>query len=243
MRYVDRYRAGGEGIEAFIGKCVHRVVELDHKGGLPFSGPTALWDTFNSIFNRDYDPKKVHDARDRGTEHWRGHGMKCVSNYARVGRLDPGHELIGVEKKLGMPLLKSPLCTFIGIMDRLVRVGESYEIHDFKSGKVKTRDQFIADHQLPLYAMLVANEYGLSASTPFLVKRIYLAEGRVEPFLVEPARRGAALLWAQNTAIKALDVEDEYRKTREVEANRSPLCNWCGYKQRYCPIWQVSEVA
>jgi hypothetical protein len=219
------------------------VVELDHEAKLPFSGPTALWDTFNSIFNRDYDPKKIVDVRDYGVEHWRGHGMKCVSNYARVGRLEPGNELVGIEMKLGMPLLKSPLCTFIGILDRLVRVGDAFEIHDFKSGKVKTREQFTSDHQLPLYAMLVANEYGLSASTPFMVKRIYLAEGRVEPFLVEPARRGAALIWAQNTAIRAQEVEEEYKATREAEANKSILCNWCSYKRRHCPVWQVSEVA
>lgn len=237
LTYVDKQYTRQQTVEQLVGIIVHKVIELDHEGKVP-PGPTAHWEAVNQLFDERYS-SRVIDVRDRGPEHWRGHAMKCISNYLRMGRVPDGWELAGMEARKGMPLLDDPPCSLMGVIDRHLVRGAAHSVEDFKSGKLKSQRDFEADHQLPLYAALVAHEYQVDA--PIMVRRIYLGAGKVQSYLVDKDRRHEALMWAADTARAAQLFEAEYAATREADANKSVLCSWCNFKRKLCPAWQVDS--
>ena len=170
--------------------------------------------------------------------------MKCVSNYKRMGHpslMAPGWELLGSEVRKGMPLLDQPMGTFMGIIDLLLAKGDARQIWDFKTGKIKSQKDFEEDHQLPLYAALVAHE--TQSDAPIKVGRLNLAVGKSQTFLVDKDRRHAALAWAAERAHRCLDLEAEYALERAAEPTKSILCNWCAFKHtNTCPAWNMPDI-
>lgn len=235
MRYCDKMYRREASIEQHVGIVVHKVIEMDLKGEIP-SGPTAHWEVCNDLFDQSYSPKRIYDPRERGLEHWRGHAMKCVSNYLRMGKVPAGWELVGTEIRKGMPLIDSPMGSFMGIIDMQLGRGAAHDVTDFKTGKIKSKKDFEADHQLPLYAALVAHESG--TDKPIRVRRVNLGAGKIQEFLVDKDRRHEALMWAAERAHLCIQVEADYAATREAEPTKSILCDWCAFKKvNLCPAW------
>lgn len=243
MRYGDKRYPKIMSIEQHVGIVVHAVIEAELKGELS-EGPTAHWEMCTDRFDSGYSPSRIYDPRDRGVDHWRKHALNCVSNYKRMGTIEqiaPGWELRGTEKRLGMPLLPALMGSFMGIIDLWLGRGEAHQIWDFKSGKVKSRRDFEADHQLPLYTALICNEH--ETTDPVMVGRVNLATGTTQSYLVDEARRLEALDWAKTQALRCIELEAEYKVERAAEANKSILCDWCAFrKTSTCPAWDMPDI-
>ena len=77
FQYYDKWYVDEEGIEAFVGKCVHEVVEADHKGEI---GGAEPWTLFRDLWAERYDKKRIVDVKDLGANHWYQYGLNCVNN-------------------------------------------------------------------------------------------------------------------------------------------------------------------
>jgi len=243
-RYVERYVRNHvprhDTIEAFVGKRVHEVVEAVERGILT-SNLHDAWRHYLESWTREYHSGIV-DVRRSGHDYWRDYGQRCVARYLESARVPDGWELVGVEHKLGAPLLDQPMASFIGVLDRLIRRGDEHVVQDFKTGKKPKAQYFLEDHQLPVYSHLVVHNHGLDPDVRMRCERIYLAHGESHELVVDRALREAAWWWAQHTAIEALVLEEELRLGRRVPtARQQPLCDWCAYKKgERCPVWALS---
>lgn len=242
-RYLHQRRPRHDTVEAFVGKRVHEVIEAVHIGSLASNLPDMQKAYFES-FAREYYTGVV-DVRDYGVGYWRDYGSRCVTSYHERAQVEDGWELVGVEYKLGAPLLEQPLASFIGILDRLVRrTGtDEYRVEDFKTGKMPQRRYFEEDHQIPLYSWLVVRNFELDPSVVMRGERIYLAhDGERQTMDVDHDRRAGAIWWAQHTAMEALVLEEEVRERGRVpRAQKTRLCDWCAYKRgERCPVWALS---
>ena len=228
----------GFGIEAFVGQRVHKVVEAVQKGECP-PKPSAAWEMFTEIWAAKFKPGVYRDVRNRGADWWRDHGLRCISNFLRVGIAGPECEVLGIEYNMRWPLMISPPAAFRGILDRLVRTEHGMEVHDFKTGKKPDRRWFVADHQLPLYAHLASANFARPVEELVVGKRIYLATGEIEPYDIDHARRMESWQWAVRTTKQITKFELEYEKTGEAPTNESPLCDWCSMKIKgMCPAFK-----
>jgi RecB family exonuclease len=232
-RYGNKHWIKAQSIEAFVGQRVHDVVEAIHKGACRAT-TTEAWDLllmkWDELFNDE-----LFDVRDRGADWWRDHAMRCVSNFLRVGLPPERSEVVGIEYRAGAPLSLSPMLTFTGILDRLIRFPDGrYEIHDFKTGRVAAQRYFEADKQFPLYAKLVERHFLTDPSAVITCRRIYLAPGEIQSLDIDSAWRDEVWEWAVKTSIEAQHflAECDIEKPRTTV---SALCDWCGFKYKNCP--------
>jgi len=230
--YVRKYvqkEWGAPGIEAVVGIAVHKVIEDDHKSPIEITDGMAM---LSDILDQRIKPRTL-DVRKLGVTHWRTHAMKCLANYYKSGRVAP-EAVIGIERKIGMPLLQTPMASFMGVIDRAVKFdGNNFEVQDFKSGKVALDKYFQMDHQLPLYAELLRREYELPEDIVIPGRRLYLAENKVSTVICDAERRAKAVDWARKSALKAQAVEADPQHLREK--HQSALCDWCHFKKDCFP--------
>lgn len=248
-KYIQRYHRKHvpkyEGIEAFVGKRVHEVAEAVELGQME-PNLRGMWEAYLENWQREYHSAIV-DVRGYGHDYWCDYGQKCVTTYHDKGRVPEGWELVGVEYKLGAPLLENPMASFLGILDRLIKndSGE-YRIQDFKTGKMGPIKYFNKDHQLPIYSYLVQRNFEIPPHATIHCERIFLGhDANTHAMHVSPERRGEAWWWAQHTAMEAIALENEMHSINRVpEAHRQPLCDWCAYKKgERCPVWALSHPA
>ncbi len=222
-------------IEALVGKIVHSVIEDLHKG---FIQPLkiAAWTKFGELWGEKYRPELISDARNLGSQWWQDHGLRCLSNYLKSGQPPSDCDVIAIERKYKAQLTMEPPTEIVGIVDRLILGPEGYEIHDFKTGKKPDRRWFEKDNQLPLYAQLIETPFLIDPESPIVTKRLYLATGEIETYMVSRERRLEAWNWAQTTARKAHAFEQAFLAGEaEATPNVSRLCDWCALKNAGCP--------
>lgn len=241
MRYCERVYPWWQSIEAFLGTCCHSVIEAVERRQCPRRIAPA-WELLEKQWKEKWHDG-LFDPRGYGFGYWKDYAAKCLRGYIDIGEPYEGFEVVGLEKKFGAPLLDEPMASFVGIIDRLLRRGNEFIVQDFKTGKVAPKRYYEADHQLPIYARLVANDFLLPLDAEIRVERLYLGFQKIAPIVTTRERRDEAWWWAQETAREAAHFEQEYARTKEAEPHQSKLCDWCVYRPQ-CPVWAsaTSEV-
>ena len=156
FRYVEPIDVEHEGIEAFVGKRVHEVLERLYdfagKGMLPTLA-RVIW-RYHENFRAQFDAARVRIVREgTGRDWYRDAGARGLENYYRRNYPFDGDETLGLEKKIHFHLDPGGRYALRGIIDRLVRAKDgALEIHDFKTGRrVPSQDELDRDRQLALY--------------------------------------------------------------------------------------------
>lgn len=230
-RYVLKIEADSEGIEAFVGKRVHEVLERLYLAVGRRRMPTLprVIARYHKMFDEAYDPGRVRIVR-QGTPlaFYRNLGERCLSAYYRRHYPFDRGETLGVERRVTFSLDPEGRYRIQGIIDRIARAPDgTIEIHDYKTGRrVPEPDELERDRQLALY------QIGLSAQFPDAPMRLvwhYLQHNRVCT-----SSRTADQLDAVRT--DAIGVIDRIRSAIEFKPRRSKLCDWCEYNDR-CPAY------
>jgi putative RecB family exonuclease len=229
-RYIDRIKRDVEGIEAFMGKLVHEVLDdlYADPGRARAAAPEVYGERFDRLWQERFGPK-VRVARDSMTPaDYRATGRRCVESYfARHHPFDSG-EVLGREERVEFAIDRQGRYRMQGFIDRLDKVGEDVlEIHDYKTGALPREGSLKHDRQLSLYEIALRQRYPKVGE----VRQVwhYLAHDRtfVERRTLDDLRRVG-----QDTIAAIQTIE----ATASFPPRRSALCSWCEY-QDMCPEW------
>lgn len=232
FRYVEPIEVDQEGIEAFVGKRVHEVLERLHdfvrKGMMP-SLPRVVW-RYHRWFHERFDAKRVRIVRDAiGIEGYRASGARGIQNYYRRHYPFDRDETLGLEHAIRFDLHADGRYAVRGIIDRLARAKDgALEIHDFKTGRrVPSQEELDRDRQLGLYELGVRELLGEEGEVRLVWH--YVVPDQVRVSTRSEAQRAAL---REETA-QAIDL---IRSEREWAPRPSGLCDWCEFRA-HCPAF------
>jgi putative RecB family exonuclease len=231
LRYVLRVPVESEGIESFVGKRVHEVLERLYQfagRGLVPSLERVL-QRFRANFEAGYDPARVRIVRDgeEAGDHLRV-GERCLENaYRRLYPFDD--ETLGLEHPVEFSLDPDGAYAMRGVIDRVVRARDgALEIHDYKTGRwVPKQADLDRDRQLALYEIGARRAFGETGEVRLVWH--FLRRNQVRRSSRTPEQLGAAREQARATI-------DRIRGERRWEPRPSTLCAWCEYRT-LCPVF------
>jgi putative RecB family exonuclease len=232
FRYIEQIRIDVEGIEAFVGKRVHEVLErlylFVEDGAVP-SLDRVIW-RYRKIFGEAFDAEKIRIVRE-GTkvDDYLNAGARGIENYYRRHYpFDEGRTL-GLEKKINLKLDDEGRYAIRGIVDRVTRARDgSLEIHDYKTGRRVPRQQELdRDRQLGLYELALREQLGETGDVRL-----------VWHYVVRNTTATSCRTHEQREQLRreTIDAIDRIRDEEEWKPRRSGLCGWCEYKE-LCPAF------
>ena len=236
FRYVEKRPVDTEGIEAFVGKRVHEVLERLYQfaaEGMVPSLERVLY-RYHANFEKAFDAERIRIAR-AGTDVdlYRRNGSRCLENYYRTHYPFDADETIGIERKIGFALGGDPKYKLRGIIDRVARTREGVlEIHDFKTGRrIPKQDELDRDRQLGLYELGLRDELGETG--PIRLVWHYLLANQVRV-----SERGAEQ--REQLRVETRNVIDRIRTEQTWKTKTSALCGWCEFRDA-CPAVAAAE--
>ncbi|MBI4423860.1 MAG: PD-(D/E)XK nuclease family protein [Elusimicrobia bacterium] len=239
---MDRIPSTGTSVEALLGTCVHKAFEEVYLARL--HGRVLSEDEALAVYEKEWaagiqGQVAFRDAR-YAPEDWRRTGVECVTTYYRAHAPFDAEKTVAVEKRVGFPLpVPDPATGAIeeyrieGFVDRLALAPDGcFEVHDYKTGgSLPTQAQKDADWQLAIYDIAVREAWPDAPGVRLVWH--YVRHGRA---IV--STRTAGQLAALKLEIAALI--RTIRADRAFEPRKSPLCDWCDYREA-CPLFKHLE--
>ncbi|MBI4385814.1 MAG: PD-(D/E)XK nuclease family protein [Elusimicrobia bacterium] len=244
FRYIDRIARRFRSVEAHLGTCVHEALEALYDAILHGRTPSEaeVADVFEKAWARDLEklPLVIHDKK-YGLEDWRRVGRDCLRVYDAMTRPFDGDRTIAVERRVGFSLRvedaqagSAETVRIEGYVDRLALNPEGgMEIHDYKTGATLPTQRHVdeEDWQLPMYHLAVMEAW---PDTPAVrLNWHYVRHGKTLRSCRSPEQLGSL-----RESIRELILA--IRRDRTFEPIRSPLCDWCDYRN-LCPLWKHEE--
>ncbi|MBI4744834.1 MAG: PD-(D/E)XK nuclease family protein [Actinobacteria bacterium] len=218
-----------EGIEAFMGKRVHEVLEKLYKD-LRLRKLNTLeecLDYYDVVWKKNWSDIVRIVNQNFTEENYYNTGIDCIKNYYQ--RYCPFNQgvTLGTEMNLRGSLDSNSRYQINGYIDRLDQVPDgAYEIHDYKTS-ASLPDQVLIDEdqQLALYHLILPNKFN-DASNVELVWH-YLSFDKE----FRSSRTNEQLEGLKN---ELMELINKIESTTEWEAIESKLCDWCDYPD-ICP--------
>jgi putative RecB family exonuclease len=230
FRYILKLPQESEGIEAFMGKRVHEVLErlyiFARRRQIPSISKVVA--RYHAFWEEHYDADRVRIVRpERKADSYRALGVRCLEGYYQQHFPFDTDETLGIEERVVFQLDSEGRYKMQGIIDRLVRSGDgTVEIHDYKTGRyLPPQRQLDTDRQLALYQIGLEKHFG--SEQPMRLVWHYLQQGQRKSSTRSPEQ--LATLRTQT-----IDVIERIEDAKEFPTQRSKLCDWCEYKQ-FCP--------
>jgi len=236
-RYVLKIPTESEGIEAFVGKRVHEVLErlyqAAERGNVP-SLERVIY-RYHRLFDESYDPERVRIVRESTpVEFYRRIGERCLSTYYRRHYPFDAGETLGIEQRVTFALDGRPEYRFQGVIDRIARARDgAIEIHDYKTGRrVPSQQQVDEDRQLALYQIGLADRF---PDQPMRLVWHYLQQDRMLVSTRTPDQ-------LRSVCEDTISTIDRIHDQTEFSPRPSTLCDWCEYNDR-CPAYPKERLA
>jgi len=160
-------------------------------------------------------------------------GVTIIQNY--LAHTKPNdYNIIDLESRFAIEIgnEESGLHTVSGIIDRIDKTENGYEIIDYKTTrKMPSQDKVDNDLQLSIYLKAFLARYPkeidhldkITVSLYFVKHGVKLSSRRTKEQLEELEKTFLSV-------IKSIEEE-------KFDPILSPLCDWCGY-QKICPLWK-----
>jgi putative RecB family exonuclease len=228
-RYVLKIPAQSEGIEAFVGKRVHEILERLYvfvdQGMVP--GIEKVVSRYHALYEEHVHPALRIVKADMTFDDYRKNGERCLRNFYRQNYPFDGDETLALEERVVFNLDEAGDYKMQGIIDRLVRSRDgTVEIHDYKTGRyLPPQRQLDTDRQLALYQIGLEKRFG--TEQPMRLVWHYLQQGQRKSSTRSPEQLAAL-------RTQTIDVIERIEGAKEFPTQRSKLCDWCEYKQ-FCP--------
>lgn len=231
LRYIDKIPSPVEkSIEAHLGTCVHGALEWLYKSVVEGRVPELdnVLEKYSKIWAEE-DSDNFIIVRDLTKEDYFNKGVKfLVEYYTKHQPFDDG--TLEMEKKVWISLEENFPHKVIGYIDRLVynKEKDQYEIHDYKTANtLPNKNKFETDRQLALYSIAIKDLYG--QDKPVTLNWHYLNYN----MRITSRRTNDQLDKLKKETIELIR---KIEKTTDFPTNKTPLCEWCEYKQ-YCKAW------
>ena len=232
LKYIDKVETEIEqSIEAFLGSCVHEVLEklyedLKHQ---KVDTLDELISYLHEIWKEKWDDSIVIVKKGYGPENYLKMAEKFISDYYKRYHPFDQDKTIALEDRILINLDDEGNYQLQGYIDRLVETEDGcYEIHDYKTNSRLPLPRYIEnDRQLALYMIGVENNYPDVRDVKLIWH--FLAFDKE----LDSTRTKEELDNLKRETIKLIDqIESEER----FEAKPSNLCDWCEYKP-VCKQW------
>jgi len=229
-RYIQKIQVESEGIEAFLGKRVHEILErLYHHVARHRRPPTLgqVKDRFHEDWKRHWHEHIKIVRRENSTEVYLQQGERCLENYYRGHYPFEDGETVALEKHVSLQLDDAGNYRARGVIDRLTKQKDgTYEIHDYKtSSSLPPPARLERDRQLALYQIGIEQSFPDAESIElvwhYLVFNKTLRSRRTPQQLDELRSRTIQLI-------------DEIEANTSFQPKPGPLCRWCEYRD-LCP--------
>ena len=230
-RYIDRLKPDIEFIEAFMGKCVHKVLEAFYDPSVTTHGDLELDDHlcyFDHVWKWELHQGIRLPREGQTIEQYRAIGERCITNYFnRYAPFDRTRTL-GIEMKVELPNITRGH-SIVGYIDRLSYASKDdrvVEIHDYKTSKhLPSRKELEKDRQLSLYQIAVEGMYPNAERIELVWHYLYHDK---ELRLTRNYDDLNQIMDENLYKIHKIEIEKEFK------ARSGFLCKWCSY-QYMCP--------
>ena len=229
-RYVDDIKVDSEGVEAFMGKRVHEILERLYHHVARYGRPPSLaqvLDRFRQDWARAWHDKVTIVRAENAPDFYEDRGARCLENFYRANYPFTHDETVAIEQRLQLALDGEGRYRAIGVVDRIVRRSDGvFEIHDYKcSGYLPPQRRVDEDRQLALYQIGLEQTYADAREVELVWH--YLVFNRT----LRSQRTPEALDKLRADTMRLID---EIEAEREYAARPGPLCRWCDYSD-LCP--------
>jgi len=232
FRYIDKIIPDIEKtIESHLGNVVHTTLEWLYnqvsKNIIPSVDEVIL--NYSENWKKEYEDEISVVRKDMNVEDYFNKGIQfLIDYYTKHKPFDDN--TIAVEKEILFNLDENGNYKIRGFIDRLSynTETEEYEIHDYKTSRNLPRAETLEnDRQLALYSIAIKELFGDD-------KKIIL----VWHYLSFNKRLRSKRTNEQLNQLKeeTLDLIREVESATSFPPEKSPLCNWCEFKD-ICPAW------
>ncbi len=228
FKYIDFTKADfEETIEGFLGKEVHKALELIYSDNKKTIELDEVIKYFVESWNKNFN-NKIKLTKSLLPEYFFNKGIKFIINYFNKN-FPFKDNTIATEKKIFINLDKEGKYKLTGYIDRLVHnPGNIFEIHDYKTGAIKSNRELDNDRQLALYSLSIKESFEN-------VNEIYL----IWHFLDE--NKDVRIKTNQEALEKLKDdikkLIDKIESTIEFPGKPGKLCEWCEFQSK-CPSFK-----
>lgn len=230
FRYIEKIKIETEGVEAFVGKRVHEILERLYQfvGQKLLPSLPKVIARYHANFDAQFDAARVRIVREgTPTDFYRDAGARGIENYYRRHYPFDGDQTVGLEKPIQFMLDEDGKYAVRGIIDRIARAKDGVlEIHDFKTGRrIPRQDDLDRDRQLGLYELGIREQLGETGEMRL-----------VWHYVLRDERRSSQRSPEQREQLRASTARaiDKIRAEREFVPKPSALCGWCEFRER-CP--------
>lgn len=228
FKYIDKLTPDYDSsIERFLGKKVHETLEWVYKHAKERKFDLDdLIKYYIESWNEGYNSSIKIVKEENNAEHYFNRGIKYLINYflKHSPFID---NTIATEKRIYVTLDENKEYKLLGFIDRLVHHEDKniFEIHDYKTGAIKSQEELDKDRQLALYSLAIRDSFEN-------VEDVHL----IWHFLDHDKQITSKRTLEQLEELKKdiIQLINKIESTQEFDPNPSVLCNWCEYRT-YCP--------
>jgi putative RecB family exonuclease len=228
-QYIDGIKRKTKSIEAFMGSCFHKAMELLYKD-IRFKLPAAseLVDYYNEQWDDGYSDDITIVKKQRIADDYRKIGIEAINSYYKRYYPFRQSRVLGIEKAFVFNLDNDGKYRFRAIIDRIGQAEDSvYEIHDYKtSSSIFDQQQADRDIQLALYQIALEKMWH-DVEKVRLVWHFVAFDKEVISF------RSSQQL--ESVLSDTRNLIDKIESTKSFPHNESALCAWCSF-QEICPV-------
>ncbi|HPX94154.1 MAG TPA: PD-(D/E)XK nuclease family protein [Candidatus Moranbacteria bacterium] len=213
--------------EAIFGTLIHSVMKFIHTPSLLQPKLEEALDFFSKNWNADIFENELEE-RSAFTQ-----GVEMIQRYYKNNN-PADFNIVDLESRFQIEVEDGDKKTqhiISGIIDRIDKTDEGYEIIDYKTTKkMPSQEKVDNDLQLSIYLNAFLSRYPkeiehldkIKVSLYYLKHGVKLTSTRT----LEQLKNAKELFLDVIAAIEA----------EKFEPNVTPLCDWCGY-QKICPMW------
>ncbi len=230
--YIDKLEKLEESIEAFMGSRVHSALEELYKKkkfGILMS-IEELIETYNSEWEKHSNKDLRITRKELKQENYKQMGENFLKEYYTRYYPFDSEKTIGLEMQISFNFeYKGKKYEIFGIIDRLAKNENVYEIHDYKtSNTLPTLEAIKEDKQLSIYSIGLKDTFQNVEEVELIWHYLAFDEE------LRLRRTNEELETLKKHIAETID-EIESKQTNDFKPKPSKLCEWCEYA-RFCPM-------
>jgi RecB family exonuclease len=225
-QYVDKIKEP-KSKEAVFGTLLHSVLHYVHSPALLAPSLEDAVNFFSQNWNTDVWENELEERAAFSQ------GVRMIQSY--YAKNDPkDFTVVDLESRfeIGIGDDETGKHTIAGIIDRIDKTEDGYEIIDYKTGKkMPSQEKVDGNLQLSIYLRAFLDRYPKEAERlDTITVSLYFLKHGVK---LSSTRSKEQLALLERDFLEVIS----HIEAGEFEPIVSPLCDWCGY-QKICPMWK-----